>query len=190
LCCLLYRGRVCNACCDAGNARPGVAASVAAFSRLHGSEFPASARVSLACLYMRTVFVRRANRVIKYKVLCVCIFGPCFLCALDYFCNRVTCWSGRTSAISSVCGHVVGICMHARAHTGSRAHVESATTQTGLAHQRRVLLVGLDTHQGEIPGKPNHDTAPRARLCLPPCVDTHTHTHTHTHAHTHTSSHH
>ena len=123
VCCLLYRGRVCNACCDAGNARPGVAASVAAFSRLHGSEFPASARVSLACLYMRTVFVRRANRVIKYKVLCVCIFGPCFLCALDYFCNRVTCQSVQTSAISSLRGHVVGFCMHARAHTGLRAHV-------------------------------------------------------------------
>jgi len=47
---------------------------------------------------------------------------------------------------------------------------KSATTQTVLAHQRRVLLVGSDTHRGGIAGKPNHDTAPRTHLCLPPCV--------------------
>jgi len=47
---------------------------------------------------------------------------------------------------------------------------KSTTTQTVLAHQRLEPLVGPDTHRGEIAGKPNHDTAPRARLCLPPCV--------------------
>jgi len=43
-------------------------------------------------------------------------------------------------------------------------HQKSATTQTVLTHQRRVLLVGPDTHRGEIAGKPNQDTAPRARI--------------------------
>jgi len=82
--------------------------------------------------------------------------------------------------------------MHARAHTGLRAHVtfsmvndqKSATTHTVLAHQRRVPLFRPNTNRGEMAGKPNHDTAPRARLCLPPCVATHTHTHTHTYTHT------
>jgi len=123
VCCLQHRGCACNICRDAGNARPSAAASVAAFSWLHESEFPAPARVSLACLCMRADFVRPANRVIKHKVLCVCVLGPCFLCALDYFCNRVTCLLGQTSAISSLRCHVVGFCMHARAHTGLRAHV-------------------------------------------------------------------
>jgi len=47
------------------NARPGAAASVAAFSRLHESELPAPACVSLACLCMRADFVRSTNRVIN-----------------------------------------------------------------------------------------------------------------------------
>jgi len=203
VCCLRHRGGACNAYRDAGNARPGAAASVAAFSRLHESEFPAPARVSSASLCMRADFVRPADRVIKHEVLCVCVLGPCFLCGLDYFCNRLTCRSGQTSAISSLRGHVVGVCMYARAHTGLRAHVtffhgkrsKSSTTQTVvdhqtvLDHQRRVLLVDPDTHRGEIAGKPNHDTAPHARLCSPPCVVTHTHTHTHTYTHTHTHTH-
>jgi len=33
-------------------------------------------------------------------------------------------------------------------------------------HQRRVLLVGSDTHQGGITGKPNHDTSPPARALV------------------------
>jgi len=93
LVCLCYRGQcvasgACNACHDAGNARPGAAASVGACSRLGASELTAHARVSLACLCMRADFVRPANRVIKHKVLCVCVFGPCFLYALIYFCSR------------------------------------------------------------------------------------------------------
>ena len=123
VCCLRHHGGACNTCRDAGNACPSAVASVAAFSRLHESEFPAPARVSLACLCMRADFVRPVNRVIKNKVLCVCVLGPCFLCALDYFCNRVTCQLVQTSAISSLRGHVVGFCMHARAHTGLRLHV-------------------------------------------------------------------
>jgi len=138
-------------CRDAGNARPGAAA---AFSRLHESEFPAPARVSLACLCMRADFVSLLTGWSTHKVLCVCVLGPWFLCVLDYICNRVTCQSGQTSAISSLRGHVVGFCMLARAHTGLQAHVtfsmvkdwKNATTQTVLAHHRRVLLVGPDTH--------------------------------------------
>ena len=149
VCCLLHRSGACNACCDAGNARPGVAASIAAFSRLHGSEFPAPARVSLACLCMRADFVRRANRVIKHKVLCVCVLGPCFLCVLDYFCNRVTC----TSAISSLHGHVVGCCMHARAHTGLRAHV---TFFHGKRSEECYNPDGARPSEASAPGQPQH----------------------------------
>jgi len=43
---------------------------------------------------------------------------------------------------------------------------KSAQTQTVLAHQRQVLLVGLDTHRGGIAGKPNHDTVPPARALV------------------------
>ena len=122
VCYLRCRCGACNTCRDAGNARPSAAASVGACSRLRASELTAHARVSLACLCMCADFDRPPNRVIKHKVLCVCVLGPCFLCAFDYFCNRVTCRS-ETSAISSLRGHVVGFCMHARAHTGLRAHV-------------------------------------------------------------------
>jgi len=68
-------------------------------------------------------FDRPADRVIKQKVLCVCFFGPCFLYALVYFIAGATCWSGQTSTTPSLLGHVVGFCMHARAHTGLRSHV-------------------------------------------------------------------
>jgi len=40
------------------------------------------------CACMRADFARPANRVIEHKVLCVCVLGPCFLCASDYFCSR------------------------------------------------------------------------------------------------------
>jgi len=39
------------------------------------------------------------------------------------FVAGVTCWSGQTSAILSLRGHTVDFCIHARAHTGLRAHV-------------------------------------------------------------------
>jgi len=42
-------------------------------------------------------FVRPADRVIKHKVFCVCVFGPCFLYALVYFVAGATCWSEQTS---------------------------------------------------------------------------------------------
>ena len=58
----------------------------------------ASVRVSCACARFVGMFVHACKfcqaGVIKYKILCVCVLGPCFLCALDYFCNRVTCRSG------------------------------------------------------------------------------------------------
>jgi len=47
---------------------------------------------------------------------------------------------------------------------------KSASTQTVLDYQRRVLLVGSYPPRGGITGKPNHDTVPRVRLCLPACV--------------------
>jgi len=40
---------------------------------------------------------------------------------------------------------------------------KSATTQTVLTHQRQVLVVGPNTHQGGIAGKPNHNTTLPAR---------------------------
>jgi len=64
-------------------------------------------------------FVLAADRVIKHKVFCVCIFGPCFLYALVYF----VAGAGQTRTTSSLLCHVVGFCMHARAHTGLRSHV-------------------------------------------------------------------
>ena len=153
VCCLRRRCGACNACCDAGNARPGAAASVGACSWLRASEFTAHARVLLwhvcAC-----DFVRPADRVIKHNVFCVCVVGPCFLYALVYFVGGATCWLGQRSTTPSLLCHVVGFCIHARAHTGLRSHVtffhekerKNATTQTVLTHQRRVLLVGPDTH--------------------------------------------
>jgi len=86
--CLRHSGGACNACLDAGNARPGAAASVGAFSWLRESEFTETAHVSLACLCMRADVARPANRVIEHQTLCVCVLGPCFLCALDCFCSR------------------------------------------------------------------------------------------------------
>jgi len=115
-CYLWYRGGAYNAYRDAGNTRPGTSASVVAFSRLHESEFPAPARVSLAFLCLRADFVRSVNRMIKHKVLCVCVLGPYSLCALDYFCNRVTCQSGQTSTILSLRGKIV-VFLHTRTRT-------------------------------------------------------------------------
>jgi len=150
---LRHCGGACNACCDAGSARPGATASVAAFSRLHDSEFPAPARVSLACLCMRADFVRPANMVIKHKVLCVCVLGPCFYGALDSFCNRVTCRSGQTSAISPLRGHVVGFCMHARTHTGLRVHV---TFFHGKRSEECYNPDGARPSEASAPGRPRH----------------------------------
>jgi len=110
----------CNTCRYAGNARPGAAESVEAFSRLRASEFTAPARVLLACLCMRADFVRPAYRVIKHKILCVCVLVPYFL---SIFVTGSTCLSAQTSATPSLRGHVVGLCMYAHAHTGLRAHV-------------------------------------------------------------------
>jgi len=81
VCCVWHRGGPCNACYDSGNVR----ASVGVFNRLRESEFTAPARVSLACLGMRAVFARLANRVIEHNALRVRVLGLCFLCALDYF---------------------------------------------------------------------------------------------------------
>ena len=100
-----------------------------------------------------------------------------FVC-MDYFCDRVPCQAGQTSVILSLRGPVVGVCMHARVHTGLRTHVtlshskgqKSTSTQTVLAHQRQVLLVCSNTPRGDITGKANHDTVPRTHLFLPPCV--------------------
>jgi len=153
MCCLRHRGGACNTCRDAGNARPGAAASVAAFSRLHESEFPAPARVLLACLCMRADFVRPANMVIKNKVLCVYVLGPCFLCTLDYFCNRVTCPLGQTSAILSLRGHVVGFCMNARAYTGLRAHV---TFFHGKISEECYNPDGARPSEASTSGRPRH----------------------------------
>jgi len=89
VCCLRRRWCAGNACCGAWNAHSSTAACVGACSQRHtSSECPAPARVSLACLCMRADFDRPANRVINHKALFVCVSGPCFVCALVYFCSR------------------------------------------------------------------------------------------------------
>ena len=115
-------------------------------------------------------FVRPADRVIKHKVLCVCVFGPCFLCALVYFVAGAACWSGQTSTTQSLLGHVVGFCMHARAHTGLRSYVtffhgtrvEECYTSDSARTSETSALVGPDTHRCGIAGKSDHDTVPPA----------------------------
>ena len=73
-------------------------------------------RVSLACLCMRTVFARPPNRVIGHKTLCVCVLGPCFLCALDFFCSRGDMLVG-TNKRNPVSSWPCRGCLHARTHT-------------------------------------------------------------------------
>jgi len=119
-------------------------------------------------------FVRPADRAIKHKVLCVCDFGPCFLYALVRFVAGATCWSGQTSTTPSLLGHVVGFCMHARAHTGLRLHVtffhgnrvEECYTSDSARASETSALVGPDTHRCGIAGKPNHDTVPPAHALV------------------------
>jgi len=118
-------------------------------------------------------FVRPADRVIKHKVLCVCVFIPFFLYALVYVAGE-TCWSGQTSTTPSLLGHVVGFCMHARAHTGLRSHVtfscgkrvEACYTSDSACASETSALVGPDTHRCGIAGKPNHDTVPPAHALV------------------------
>ena len=55
--------------------------------------------------------------------LCACLaLAFCVHCSI--FVAGVTCQSGEASAIPSLRSHVVGFCMHARAHTGIWAHFE------------------------------------------------------------------
>jgi len=118
----------------------------------------------VACLCMRICLV--PDRVINHKVFCVCVFGPFFLYVLVYFVSGATCWSGQTSTTPSLLCHVVGFCMHARAHTGLRSHVtffhgkrveEWYTSDSAHASETNVL-VGPDTHLCGITGKLTHDT--------------------------------
>jgi len=119
VCCLRRRCGARNACHGAGNARSGAATCIGACRRLHASsECPAPARVSLACLCMPADFVRPANKMIKHKALFVCVSGPCFLCALVYFCSRGDMSVGTNKRHPFSSWPVVGFCMHARAHTG------------------------------------------------------------------------
>jgi len=115
VCCHQRHSGAYNACHDAGNARPSASVSDGVFSQLHESEFTAPARVSLACLCMRADFARPANRVIEHKVLCVSVLGPCFLCALDYFCSRDDMLVG-TNKRHPVSSRLL-VFAHARAHT-------------------------------------------------------------------------
>jgi len=118
-------------------------------------------------LFMRGDFVRPANRVLEHKALCLCMSGPCFLCALVYFIAGVTCWLGQTSDTLSLRGDVVSLCMNARAHTRIRAHFCThacllailpavATCCCRLPHLRPLLTL-------QKPG-------PHAHLCLPLCA--------------------
>jgi len=175
MCCLRRRCGACNACRDAGNARPGAFAYVGACSWLRASEFTAHARVLMwhvcACY-----FVRHADRVIKHKVFCVCIFGPCFLYALVYFVAGATCWSGFRDKQAPPCLFFATscdfACTHARAHTGLQSRVtlfhgkrvkECYTSDSARASATNAL-VGPDTHCCGIASKPNHDTIlPRLR---------------------------
>jgi len=88
VCCPRRRCGARNACRDAGSALSSATSCIGACSRLHTLECPAPARDSLAHLCMRADFVRPANRVLEHKALCLCMSGPCFLCALVSFYSR------------------------------------------------------------------------------------------------------
>jgi len=62
------------------------------------------------------IFVRPANRVIKHKALFVCVSGPCFLCALVYFCRRGDMLVG-TNNHHPVSSRLCRVFLHARTRT-------------------------------------------------------------------------
>ena len=70
-------------------------------------------------------FVRRADSVIKHKVSCVCVFGPCFLYALVYFVPGATCWPGQTSKPHLFFATSwVSACTHAHMHARASAETQ------------------------------------------------------------------
>ena len=100
----------------------------------------------------------------------MCVFGP----SLVYFVAGATCWSGQTSPTPSLLSHVVGFCMHARAHTGLQSHVtfsrgkrvEECYTSDSACASETSALVSPDTPRCGITGKPNHDTVPPAHALV------------------------
>jgi len=73
---------------------------------------------------------------------------------------------GTNKQTPSLLCYVVGVCMHARAHTGLRSHVtffhgkrveECCASDIARASETNAL-VGPDTPRCGIAGKPNHDT--------------------------------
>jgi len=66
---------------------------------------------------MRADFVRPANRVIEHKVLCVCVLGPCFLCALVYFFSRDDMLVGTNKRHADSSRDPRGGVLHARTRT-------------------------------------------------------------------------
>jgi len=73
---------------------------------------------------------------------------------------------GTSKQTPSLLCHVVGFCMHARAHTGSRSHVtffhgkrvEEYYTSDSARASATNALVSPDTPRCGIARKPNHDT--------------------------------
>jgi hypothetical protein len=122
LVCLCYRGQCVVYGAVAAPATPATTLGTHALVPLHPLENAAGC-VRQSSLCMRAFcwhvcafdFVRRADRVIKHKVSCVCVLGPCFSYALVFFVPGATCWSGQTSkphlffATSWVCA-----CTHAQ----------------------------------------------------------------------------
>ena len=74
---------------------------------------------------------------------------------------------GTKKQTPSLLCHVVGLCMHARAHTGLRSHVtfshgkrvEECYTSDSARASETSTLVSPDTHRCDIAGKFNHGIA-------------------------------
>ena len=95
---------VCGYAAAAAPATPAVTLGTHTLVPLHLLEHAAgcvrqsSLRMRAFCWHVCACdFVQPADRVIKHKVFCVCVFGLCFLYVLVYFAPGVTCWSGQTS---------------------------------------------------------------------------------------------
>ena len=91
------------------------------------------------------------------------------------FVAGAACWLGQTSNTPSLRGPVVGVCMHACAHSGLRAHVtlfhakrSEECYNPDSARPSEMSAPGLFQHTSR--WHCGNGTVPLARLCLPPCV--------------------
>jgi len=104
LVCLCYRGQCVVYGAVAAPATPAATLGTHALVPLYPLENAAgcvrqsSLRMRAFCWHVCACdFVRHVDRLIKHKVSCVCVFGPCFLYALVHFVAGATFWLGQTS---------------------------------------------------------------------------------------------